>query len=78
MKAAIEEKSAIINNLKKENTQLQASVKDLTTRLNIVESHMRECNIKVNGVHEHKAEYLANTIVQLGQAVKNSLSVDDI
>ncbi|CAG5058242.1 unnamed protein product [Parnassius apollo] len=78
MKTVIEEKSAIINNLKKENTQLQASVKNLKTRLNIVESHMRECNIELNGIPEHKAENLANTIVQLGQAVKNSLSVDDI
>ncbi|CAH2247279.1 jg15461 [Pararge aegeria aegeria] len=78
MRVTIEEKSAIINHLKKENTHLQTSVKDLTTRLNIVELHMRECNIEINGIPEHKTENLINTVVQLGQAVKNHVSVDDI
>ncbi|CAH0727419.1 unnamed protein product, partial [Brenthis ino] len=78
MKAAMAEKSTIINNLKKENDQLNASVKDLTTRLNIVESHLRECNVEVNGIPEHRTENLVNTMVQLGQVVQNPLSSDDI
>ncbi|XP_045771607.1 uncharacterized protein LOC123878783 [Maniola jurtina] len=78
MRAVIEEKSAVINQLKKENIHLQASVKDLTTRLNIVELHMRECNVEINGIPEHKTENLVNTVVQLSQVVKNNISVDDI
>lgn len=78
MKAAMAEKSTIINNLKKENDQLNATVKDLTTRLNIVESHLRECNVEVNGIPEHRTENLVNTMVQLGQVVQNPLSSDDI
>lgn len=78
MKAVMAEKSAIINNLHKENEQLRTSVKDLTTRLNIVESHLRECNVEINGIPEHRSENLVNTMVQLGQVVKNPLAMDDI
>ncbi|CAH2233669.1 jg10635 [Pararge aegeria aegeria] len=73
MKAVMAEKSAIINQLNKENDQLRSSVKDLTNRLNIVESHLRECNIEVNGIPEHRSENLVNTMLQLGQVVKNPL-----
>ncbi|XP_046972884.1 uncharacterized protein LOC124539630 [Vanessa cardui] len=78
IKAVVEEKSAIINDLRKENTHLQESVKDLTTRLNIVESHMRECNVEISGIPEHKAENLVKTMVKLGQAVKSPLTEDDV
>lgn len=78
MKNAMEEQSTIINTLKNENSHLQSSVKDLTTRLNIVELHMRECNVEVNGIPEHKAENLVNMMVQLSQVVKNPLSEDEI
>ncbi|CAH0715998.1 unnamed protein product, partial [Brenthis ino] len=78
MKAAMAKKSTIIDNLKNENDQLNVTVKDLNTRLNIVESYLRECNVEVNGIPEHRTENLVNTMVQLGQVVKNPLSSDDI
>lgn len=78
MKAKLEEKSNIVDQLKRENDNLKASVKDLTSRLNTVEVHMRENNIEINGIPENKSENLANVIVQLGNIIANPLKEDDI
>ncbi|CAG9560869.1 unnamed protein product [Danaus chrysippus] len=48
IKNIIDEKTTIIEQLKKDNDHLKDTVKDLATRLNVVELHMRECNIEIN------------------------------
>ncbi|KAI5640197.1 hypothetical protein NE865_07454 [Phthorimaea operculella] len=44
-------------------------VKDLGERLELVENVMRESNVEVNGLPEHRTENLAVSITQLGKVV---------
>lgn len=78
MKTRLDESSATLTDIKKENDKLKATVNELTGRLNTVEVHMRECNIEINGVPENRSEILIDTIVQLTKAVENPLTPDDI
>ncbi|XP_026331279.1 uncharacterized protein LOC113238659, partial [Hyposmocoma kahamanoa] len=78
VKVTLEKTTATIADLTKDNEKLKSSVNDLTTRLNTVELHMREANLEINGVPEHRSENLYKTIVQLTKAVDNPLQVDDI
>ncbi|CAH2097822.1 unnamed protein product [Euphydryas editha] len=78
VKSTMAERATIIAHLQKENDQLRVSVKDLQTRLNTVELHMRECNVEINGIPEHRTENLVNTIAQLNATVGISISTDEI
>lgn len=78
MKASLEEKTAIINGLKSDNTKLKSTVLDLSNRLNMVEQNMRECNIEVNGIPEHKTENLVKTIEQLANVIDAPIVPEDI
>lgn len=78
MKVKLEEKSNLVDQLKSENEHLKSTVKDLSSRLNIVEVHMRENNIEINGIPENRAENLANLVVQLGRTVNHPLTAEDI
>lgn len=78
MKVTLDRNTKTIADLTKDNEKLKSSVYDLTTRLNTVELHMREGNLEINGIPEHRSENLYNTVVQLTKAVDNPLQVDDI
>jgi hypothetical protein len=74
----LDEKSTAIAVLKDNNEKLNSTVKDLSERLHLAEQNMRESNLEVNGVPEHKAENLSNVIVQLAKTVNCPVQVDDV
>lgn len=78
LKNLLQEKTTIIDQLKKDNEILKSTVRDLSNRLNTVEMHMRENNVEINGIPENKSENLISTVVQLAQTVKSPLTSDDI
>ncbi|CAH0721165.1 unnamed protein product, partial [Brenthis ino] len=78
MKSKLEEKSNMVDQLRKENDQLKTSIKDFASRLNNVEVHMRESNIEINGIPENRSENLANTVVQLSQIINCPMTTDEI
>lgn len=78
MKIRLEERCNTVDLLKRENEVLKSTVKDLTSRLNIVEVHMRESNIEINGIPENRNENLVNVVVQLSKIIKNPLTEEDI
>ncbi|KPI94036.1 hypothetical protein RR46_13201 [Papilio xuthus] len=49
IKNILQEKSTMISTLRTENDKLKKDVKDLGNRLNIMELHMRDSNIEING-----------------------------
>lgn len=78
MKAGYEEKTALIHDLKRENEFLNSTIRDISARLNTVELHMRDSNLEINGIPEHRSENLVNTVVQLSKIVESPLSDNDI
>lgn len=74
----LKEKSVIISDLEKANVSLTSTVHDLTSRLSLVEQHMRESNLEINGIPEHKTENLPSTILQLSKAVDSTLTDEEI
>ncbi|KOB73224.1 Zinc finger DNA binding protein [Operophtera brumata] len=76
--ADLVEKTTVINQLKNENEKLHGTVHDLSSRLNTVELHMRECNIEINGIPENRSENLIDTVVKLTKSVDSPLEVGDI
>lgn len=78
MKVILGEHSNTISALKIENENLKSEVKDLSGRLTITEQLMRESNIEINGIPEHKSENLPNTIQQLTKIIGNPLEDSEI
>ncbi|KAI5644444.1 hypothetical protein NE865_03551 [Phthorimaea operculella] len=78
LKTELHNKTAIIDDLKRDNIKLQSTVKDLGERLELVENVMRESNVEVNGLPEHRTENLAVTITQLGKVVDCPIADGDI
>ncbi|CAH2096667.1 unnamed protein product [Euphydryas editha] len=78
IKTMMEEKTATIDQLRKDNEHLKSSMRELNNKLNIVEMHMRESNVEINGIPEHKSENLVNTVLQLGKVVSHQLSTEDV
>lgn len=78
LKSDLAERNALIDDLKKDNQRLNQTVCDLTNRLHVVEQNMRDSNIEVNGIPEHRQENLPKIIEQLVNVVKAPVSPDDI
>ncbi|XP_013172169.1 PREDICTED: uncharacterized protein LOC106121191 [Papilio xuthus] len=78
IKNILQEKSTMISTLRTENDKLKKDVKDLGNRLNIMELHMRDSNIEINGIPENRSENLANTLNQLAKIVNYPLATEDI
>lgn len=70
MKAKLIEKISAVDELEKKNAALETSVTDLSNRLSLAEQHMRESNVEINGLPEHRTENLSKTILQLARTVK--------
>lgn len=78
LKTAIEERNGTVDKLQKENDVLKTIVSDLSARLCVVEQNMRDNNIEINGVPEHKTENLTSTLQQLARTVGTSIEDGDI
>lgn len=78
MRADLQEKSAVIIGLQKNNEALQSSVKDLSHRLHLAEQSMRESNLEINGIPEHKSENLLTIIGQIAKTVDCQVQDEDI
>ncbi|XP_013196787.1 uncharacterized protein LOC106139829 [Amyelois transitella] len=79
LKAVVEEKSAVIEILKEENSTLKSSVLNLTTRLELVEQQQRDCNVEINGVPESRTDnHLTDTIKKIGNTVNFPIADTDI
>lgn len=78
LKNKFDEKCTVMNRLETENIALASSVKDLSVRLTLVEQHMRENNVEINGVPEHRTENLVITVKQLAEVVKSPVDDGDI
>ncbi|KAG6439058.1 hypothetical protein O3G_MSEX000449, partial [Manduca sexta] len=78
IKASLTQSNTIIADLQKDNENLKSTVKDLTGKLHLIEQHMRQNNIEVNGIPEHKSEKLITTMGQLLKTVKCGVNSDDI
>ncbi|XP_013181496.1 PREDICTED: uncharacterized protein LOC106127791 [Papilio xuthus] len=64
--------------LTKENTKLTESVKDLNSRLSMLEQYSRERNIEINGIPEGKEENLFTVVKQLCTTVSVPIMDNDI
>lgn len=77
-KKRFEEKDAVINQLRVDNTNLQQSYNELATRLCIVEQNMRESNVEISGLPENKSENLVNTLQKLAKVTGTDLGDSEI
>ncbi|KAI5630975.1 hypothetical protein NE865_16313 [Phthorimaea operculella] len=78
LKKSLEEKDVIIKQLQLDNEVLQGSVREMSSRLGSVEQIMRETNIEINGIPEHRSENLAATVIRLADSVGCPLADADI
>ncbi|XP_022825518.1 uncharacterized protein LOC111355713 [Spodoptera litura] len=83
--AGFDEMRNTVNKLAKENSDLsvenkilKSNVSELLDRLNNVEQHLREENLEIQGVPEHRNESLPNLLEQCGRVVGCSFDKDDI
>lgn len=77
-KKRIEERDSTITSLQADNERLKSNVNELTTRLGVIEQHLRESNIEINGIPENKNENLANTLIHLSTTIGSPLNDTDI
>lgn len=78
MKTTLEEKSAKIQKLEKDNTMLQNSLNEISKRMNSLEQHARSSNIEVQCVPEHRSENLITTVLQLSKVINCDIKETDI
>lgn len=78
LKLALDERNALVDNLKRDNDKLNLAVGDLTHRLHLVEQNMRDSNIEINGIPEHRHENLSNVVEQLVKTVDAQVSAQEI
>lgn len=78
MRSTLEDRSAKILQLEKDNRTLQDNLNQLAKRTNLLEQHARSANIEIQCVPEHKSENLVSTILQLSNVVKCDIKDTDI
>lgn len=72
------EKDTLIEQLRHDNKNLQQTVTELATRLNIVEQNMRENNVEINGLPEDKSENLIKTLQKIAVVTSCDIGDNDI
>ncbi|KAL0883697.1 hypothetical protein ABMA27_015817 [Loxostege sticticalis] len=77
-KNRLDDTVALTEKLRSDNINLSAAVNDLTVRLNVTEQYLRESNIEINGIPEHRSENLPNCLAQLATVVNAPISDSDI
>lgn len=60
------------------NNRLQLTLNEMSTKISMMEQHLRENNIEINGIPEHKNEVLHNILIQAAKTVEIPLHDDDI
>ncbi|XP_022824501.1 uncharacterized protein LOC111357820 [Spodoptera litura] len=78
MKSKYENAIATVTELRHDNESLKTTIRDLTTRVNVAELHMRDSNIEINGIPESRSENLVTTVIQLSKVIENPLTKEDI
>lgn len=78
LKKQLQEKVTIVEKLQKENDALKLSVKDLNSRLSIVEQQSRSTNLEIQCLPEHKSENILNIITEIGKITGSNISEADI
>lgn len=78
LKSILEERNTLVEILKSDNDKLKSTVSDLTNRLHLVEQNMRDSNIEINGIPEHKQENLTKVIEQLAKTIDAPVTGEDI
>lgn len=78
LKLTIDERNAVVDSLKKDNDRLKMTVSDLTHRIHLVEQNMRDSNIEINGIPEHRQENLTKVIEQLMKTVDAPVPAEEI
>ncbi|CAG5052898.1 unnamed protein product [Parnassius apollo] len=63
LKKDMQEKFIDVKQLKEENDCLKSTVKDLNSRLSIMEQHSRMSNLEIQCVPEHRTEKPVRTVV---------------
>ncbi|CAG4958979.1 unnamed protein product [Parnassius apollo] len=62
LKLALDERNTLVDNLRRDNDKLNLAVDKLTHRLHLVEQNMRDSNIEINGIPEHRHENFLKNI----------------
>lgn len=78
IKQHLNEKDNLIKVLKLDNELLKTELKSVTARLDLTEQHLRECNLEINGIPEHRSENLTDTLIKLTAVIDCPLQADDI
>lgn len=78
IRKSVEDKSARIMKLEKENIELKSTLGDVVKRLNTIEQQSRSSNIEIQCVPEHRSENVVNTVLQLGSVVGCKIADSDI
>lgn len=78
MKTVVDQLAKDNITLTKENSTLKSTVSELSERLNNLEQHLREDNLEMQGVPEHRAENLCNLVEQCSRIVGYSFKEEDI
>ncbi|KAJ8724734.1 hypothetical protein PYW07_015692 [Mythimna separata] len=78
MKTEFSLNTKVVSNMKKENEQLKASVKDLSGRLNQMEQQARSSNLEIQCLPEHHNENLVSTVMNINRVISCNLTEDSI
>lgn len=77
-KKSMEDKTARIMKLEKENVELRSTMGNIVKRLNTIEQQSRSSNMEIQCVPEHRSENVVSTVLQLGTAVGCKIADTDI
>ncbi|CAB3245041.1 unnamed protein product [Arctia plantaginis] len=78
MRAGLAERNSQIHDIEKENEELKNAVKDLTTKVNLMEQHSRSCNVEIQCVPEFKSENLVSTVMNISKVISFELTESNI
>lgn len=78
MRSSLNEKDALIRKLQNDNENLQSTFKDYANRLCLIEQNLRQSNLEINGVPEHRTENIITAVYQLAKTVGEPLADSDI
>ncbi|KAJ2937124.1 hypothetical protein O0L34_g19457 [Tuta absoluta] len=78
MKNTVAELSRNNRELQQENTDMKSGITDLTNRLNNVEQHLRDNNLEMYGIPEHRNENLMGLLKNCSTTIGCNLTDEDI
>ncbi|CAH2086391.1 unnamed protein product [Euphydryas editha] len=78
LKKQIDEKSSVITKLEADSSVMSSTIGELSRRLAVAEQHLRESNIEINGIPEHRSENVCSVAKQLANTVGYCLEDCDI